>query len=156
MFYTHRNSLGTFPFRSRILDVSLTPERLARTMFRRIVFPRVKFSLAAAAWMVAMIMAVSEGGLRAQTPAAPAAEVHAKRDIAGDWQGTLEAGKSLRIIARIAKADKGWSAKMFSIDQTPQPFTASSITLDGSTVKFAVDMIGGSYDGTVHIFLKSL
>lgn len=39
--------------------------------------------------------------------------------------------------------------KLYSIDQTPQPFAASTTTLDGQTVKFAVDLIGGSYEGTL-------
>ena len=66
----------------------------------------------------------------AQTPAppkvaaAPAGEVHARGDIGGNWQGTLEADKSLRIVLKIAKADKGWSAKMYSIDQGARPFNA--------------------------------
>jgi hypothetical protein len=85
----------------------------------------------------------------AATPA-PAKETHAKGDISGDWQGTLQAGRSLRLILQIAKTDKGWSAKMYSIDQGGQPINASSIALDGSAFKFSVDLIGGSYQGTVN------
>lgn len=77
----------------------------------------------------------------------PVSEAHARGDIAGDWQGTLQAGKSLRIVLKITKSDKGWSAKMYSIDQGAQPFNASSVTLDGLTFKFSVDLIGGSYEG---------
>ena len=76
-------------------------------------------------------------------------EAHARGDIAGDWQGTLPAGKSLRIILKITKTDKGWSAKMYSIDQASQPINASSVTLDGSTFKYSVALIGGSYEGTL-------
>jgi uncharacterized protein (TIGR03435 family) len=85
------------------------------------------------------------------TSAAPAQtnETHARGDIAGDWQGTLQAGKSLRIVLKVAKADKGWSAKMYSIDQGGQPINASSISLDGSTFKYSVDLIGGNYQGTL-------
>jgi uncharacterized protein (TIGR03435 family) len=85
----------------------------------------------------------------AATPA-PAKETHAKGDISGDWQGTLQAGRSLRLILQIAKTDKGWSAKMYSIDQGAQPINASSIALDGSAFKFSVDLIGGSYQGNVN------
>lgn len=99
---------------------------------------------------LAAMLVVPLGGMWAQATAAPAAEMHAKGDISGDWQGTLEAGKSLRIIAKIAKGEKGgWSSKFYSIDQTPQPFAASATTLEGNTVKFAVDLIGGSYEGTL-------
>jgi uncharacterized protein (TIGR03435 family) len=79
----------------------------------------------------------------------PAGEAHARGDIAGDWQGTLPAGKSLRIILKITKTDKGWSAKMYSIDQASQAINASSVTLDGSTFKYSVALIGGSYEGTL-------
>lgn len=83
----------------------------------------------------------------AQAPAA--SEVHARGDIAGNWQGTLQTEKSLRLILQIAKTDKGWSAKMYSIDQGAQAINASSVTLDGSSFKYAVDLIGGSYQGTL-------
>ncbi|HWZ51843.1 MAG TPA: TIGR03435 family protein [Granulicella sp.] len=85
----------------------------------------------------------------AAVAAAPAGEVHPRGDIAGDWQGTLEAGKSLRLILRVAKTDKGWGAKMYSIDQGAQGFNANSITLDGASFKYSVDLIGGSYQGTL-------
>jgi uncharacterized protein (TIGR03435 family) len=89
----------------------------------------------------------------AQAPPAaqsPAAETHAKGDISGDWQGTLEAGKSLRVIVKIARADKGFTAKFYSIDQAGvPPLGVSSIGLDGNTVKFTVDIAGASYTGTL-------
>jgi uncharacterized protein (TIGR03435 family) len=86
---------------------------------------------------------------QAQSASAPAQanEAHTHGDIAGDWQGTLQAQKSLRIILRVTKTDKGWGAKMYSIDQGAMPINVTSITLDGSTLKYAVDMIGGSYEG---------
>ena len=86
----------------------------------------------------------------APTPApARASETHAKGDISGNWQGTLEAEKSLRIILAVAKTDKGWSAKMYSIDQGAQGFNSNSATLEGSTFKFSIDPIGGTYVGTL-------
>jgi uncharacterized protein (TIGR03435 family) len=101
---------------------------------------------------MAIVVPVLIGAVSApasQAHAAPANEAHAREDIAGDWQGTLEAGQSLRIILKISKADKGWGAKMYSIDQRAQPFNASSVTLDGSTFKFAVDLIGANYQGAL-------
>ena len=79
----------------------------------------------------------------------PAPETHIKGDITGDWQGTLQAGKSLRTIVKISKGEKGLAVKMYSIDQGGQQISASSASFDGSTFKYAVDMIGGSYTGTV-------
>ena len=70
------------------------------------------------------------------------------RDITGTWQGTLHAGKDLRIVMKVSKADAGGlKAVMYSIDQGGQPIPASSITLQGMTVKFAVSAIGGTYEG---------
>jgi uncharacterized protein (TIGR03435 family) len=85
---------------------------------------------------------------QAQAATPPASETHAKGDISGNWQGTLQTPqRALRIILQVTKMDKGWAAKMYSIDQGPQPFSATSIITDGATVKYAVDMIGGNYEG---------
>jgi uncharacterized protein (TIGR03435 family) len=97
-----------------------------------------------------MINALNAPVVRAQAvTAALASEVHARGDIAGDWQGTLQAQKSLRLVLRITKTDKGWSGTMYSIDQGAQPIQATSVALDGSTFKYTVDLIGGSYQGTL-------
>lgn len=75
------------------------------------------------------------------------------QDIAGDWQGTLKAGpQDLRIIVRIAKADSGgWSASLYSIDQTTDPIPVNSVTLDGSSLKLTVDAVRGTYVGKVGV-----
>jgi len=72
--------------------------------------------------------------------------------IAGDWQGTLQAGpQQLRLIVKIGKAaNGGWNATLFSIDQGPDwgaGMAANSVTLQGSTVKISVDMVRGTYEG---------
>jgi uncharacterized protein (TIGR03435 family) len=70
------------------------------------------------------------------------------QDITGDWQGTLKVGKDLRIIMHIYKGDKdGLSATMYSIDQTPQPIEASSVTRDEASIKITIAMIQGGYEG---------
>ena len=81
---------------------------------------------------------------------APAA-LHAQtsHDITGNWQGTLEAQKSLRTILVISKTDKGLAAKFYSIDQGAQSFNAKSVTLDGTAFKVDMDIIGGAYAGTL-------
>jgi uncharacterized protein (TIGR03435 family) len=99
---------------------------------------------------MAMAMIALPGvAMHAQAVAAPAVETHAKGDIAGDWQGTINAGKSLRVIVRVTKAEKGWGAKFYSIDQTPQPIPVSSITMDGTAVKFTVDAAAATFTGTL-------
>ncbi len=69
------------------------------------------------------------------------------QDVTGNWQGTLKAGKDLRTIVVVTKDNGKLQASMYSIDQTPQPFKASSVSLDGTTFKYEVDLIGGSYEG---------
>src|ERR1700730_17219236 len=71
------------------------------------------------------------------------------QDIAGDWQGTLHTGtQDLRTIVQIAKAnDGGWSGTMYSIDQSTDPIPISSVTLEGATLRFKVDVVRGSFEG---------
>jgi len=72
------------------------------------------------------------------------------QDIAGSWQGTLKAGRDFRLIVEISKGEHGaWNAMFYSIDQSPDAIRASSATLEGSTVKLAVEAIGVTYEGTL-------
>jgi uncharacterized protein (TIGR03435 family) len=87
-------------------------------------------------WVVALAMFLG-GALHAQD-----------RDIAGDWQGTLKAGRDLRIVLRIYKGENGGlSAKMYSIDHGSQSMNASGVTLQGTNFKYSVPSVGGSYEG---------
>jgi uncharacterized protein (TIGR03435 family) len=70
------------------------------------------------------------------------------QDIADTWQGTLHAGRDLRIVAKISKADGGgYKAVFYSIDQGGDGIPVSKVALDGTTVKFAITAINGSYEG---------
>jgi len=70
------------------------------------------------------------------------------QDLTGAWQGTLQAGRDLRIVVKVSKADDGaFKAQFYSIDQSPQPMATNGITLQGSTVKMSVGGIGGTYEG---------
>ena len=70
------------------------------------------------------------------------------QDITGNWQGTLKAGpQELRTILQVTKADAGWNATMYSIDQGADPIPVSAISLEGSTVKYKIDAVRGSYEG---------
>jgi uncharacterized protein (TIGR03435 family) len=53
----------------------------------------------------------------------------------------------LRMILVVSKEDGRLQAKLYSIDETPQPFRVSSISQDGSTVKFAIELNGTTYEG---------
>ncbi len=79
---------------------------------------------------------------------AQAAAESAPTGIADTWQGTLHAGKDLRTVVKISKADGGgYKAVFYSIDQGGDPLPVTKITLDGTTVKMSLTMIGGSYEG---------
>jgi hypothetical protein len=121
----------------------MTIEQVARRLGFGIISLLLGVMAAGGKSIVALVAPTSQ----AQAGATPASETHAKGDISGDWQGTLQAQRALRTILRVTKTDKGSAAKMYSIDQGAMPFSATSITTDGATVKYAVDMIGGNYEG---------
>jgi len=78
-----------------------------------------------------------------------ASSLHAQ-DITGNWQGTLtpQQGKPLRIVLQVTRDDSGaLKAKDYSIDQSPEGFTADSITVQDSTVKIVLTVFHGSYEG---------
>jgi uncharacterized protein (TIGR03435 family) len=73
------------------------------------------------------------------------------QDITGTWQGTLQAVQGpLRTVIKISKDDGRLKVVLYVIDQGAQPINASSAMLDGSTLKFSVDLIGGSYEGKLN------
>jgi len=84
--------------------------------------------------------------IQAQTPAqAPAA--NPAQSLADTWQGTLHAGRDLRTVVKISKADGGgYKAVFYSIDQGGDGFPVTKITLDGNTVKMTLSGIG-TYEG---------
>src|SRR5215472_9837893 len=69
------------------------------------------------------------------------------QDIVGDWQGTV--GQGFRILLHIAKGNGGWSGKFYSIDFGSDSTPISSLVLQGSKLTFAVEGVGGTYDGTL-------
>ena len=79
-------------------------------------------------------------------------------DITGQWQGTLHApGHDLRTVVKISKSPDGkLAAVMYSIDQPGGGIGASSVSLDGSTVKYAVSAIDGSFEGTLSVDGKTI
>jgi len=81
-------------------------------------------------------------------PAALSSGVLAAQDMAGNWQGSLQAGgRELRIVVKVTKANDALKAVMYSIDQGGPVLPASAFTLQGSTVKMSIPGIGGSYEG---------
>ncbi len=70
------------------------------------------------------------------------------QNIAGNWQGTLQVGKDLRVVVAIANTD-GLRAMMYLIDQSGQGIPASSVTHQGTTLRMSFDGIGVIFDGNV-------
>lgn len=98
---------------------------------------------------VAVLLAPGALCVRADAQAPAAAAAHDPKDLAGNWQGTLTLPKTaLRLVLQIAKGDKGWTGKFYSIDQKAPPL-ASAIVLTGADVKVSVDIIGGTFTGKV-------
>jgi uncharacterized protein (TIGR03435 family) len=72
------------------------------------------------------------------------------KDITGNWQGTLEAGKGLRTLVKISKDDGKLKAVMYSIDQGGQPIPVTSVSLQGSSVTFVIKPLDVTYTGTLN------
>jgi uncharacterized protein (TIGR03435 family) len=89
-------------------------------------------------WMVALAFTFG-GALHAQD----------NKDLAGNWQGTLQAGKGLRIVMKVKKEDGKLKALSYSIDQGGQPIAITSISLQGSDVNFAIKSLDVTYAGTL-------
>jgi uncharacterized protein (TIGR03435 family) len=91
-------------------------------------------------WMVALTLIVGT----------PVRVIHAQdKDITGNWQGTLQAGKGLRIVMKISKDDGKLKGVSYSIDQGGQPIGISSIALDGMSFNFAIKALDVTYVGTL-------
>jgi hypothetical protein len=70
------------------------------------------------------------------------------QDIADTWQGTLHAGKDLRAVLRISKANSGgYKAAFYSIDEGATPFPVTNITVDGNTVKYSIKAFDLTFEG---------
>ena len=87
-------------------------------------------------WIVIVILLLC-GSVAAQTP-----------NLAGQWQGTLQAGKELRLVFVLTPnaAGGGYSATMHSIDQGGQGISATTV-VQGSTVRLSVAAAGITFEG---------
>ena len=73
------------------------------------------------------------------------------QDLTGTWQGTLQAGRELRIVIKISRTDAGvLQGVMYSIDQGAQGLPAGTVTLQGAAVRITIPGIGGTYDGKLN------
>src|SRR5579863_1115511 len=80
-----------------------------------------------------------------------AATFAAAQDIAGDWQGTLNAGSAeLRLVLHLTKApDNSLKATLDSIDQGANGIQVASVTLKDSKLTLDVAIIHATYEAKV-------
>jgi bla regulator protein blaR1 len=118
---------------------------MAQCISRKLDFSR-KLSLTMAA--VAAIAAPVFFGLVHITPVqAQSTADNPATNLSDTWQGTLHAGQDLRTVVKISKADGGYKAVFYSLDQGGAPLPVTKITLEGTTVKMSLTAIGGTYEG---------
>jgi uncharacterized protein (TIGR03435 family) len=127
----------------------------AESLLRKLRFSsKVLLNLAV---LVAFGIPVVFGLVPIQRACAQAAAPSPAQDITATWQGTLHAGQDLRIVLKISKADAGgYKADFYSIDQGGQALPVDKITVDGSSVKMSLKLIGGTYDGKLSADGKSI
>jgi pimeloyl-ACP methyl ester carboxylesterase len=73
-------------------------------------------------------------------------------NVEGAWAGTLDFGaQTLRIVLKIAKGSDGkLTATLDSLDQGATDLPVSSISLEGSTLRFEMKDLSVSFEGTVN------
>jgi uncharacterized protein (TIGR03435 family) len=109
------------------------------------------------AGIAAVTVPVLFGVVRITQVRAQAVGENPAQNIADTWQGTLHAGQDLRTVVKISKADDGgYTAVFYSIDQGGAVIPVTKITLDGTTVKMSITMIGGTYEGKLSPDGKSI
>jgi uncharacterized protein (TIGR03435 family) len=80
------------------------------------------------------------------------------QDIAGTWQGTLQAGNPQRVVVKIAKDGAGWSGVVFNLDSAMayEGRATTQMSLNGAEVRFAIAPIDASYVGKMSEDLVSM
>src|SRR5688572_21047407 len=69
------------------------------------------------------------------------------QDLTGQWQGTINPGKELRLVFVVATAEGGGlRATMHSIDQGGQAIPAT-VTVQGTTIGIAIPAVKGTIEG---------
>jgi uncharacterized protein (TIGR03435 family) len=72
------------------------------------------------------------------------------QSLAGNWQGTLQAGKELRVVVVLSGEGSAMKAMMHVIDQGGQGIPASSTTLQGTSVRIEFPSLGVILDGSLN------
>ena len=70
------------------------------------------------------------------------------QSIADTWQGTLHAGRICGPWSRSQRRTLGDTKQFFTASTRVELLPVTKITLEGTTVKMSLTMIGGSYEGS--------
>jgi len=71
-----------------------------------------------------------------------------KGNIEGTWQGTLHAGKDLRTVVKIGKAQEGiLKAQLYSLDQNVRPIPVTTTSFQNGELVLKIDTIDSVYTG---------
>jgi uncharacterized protein (TIGR03435 family) len=73
-------------------------------------------------------------------------------DLAGTWQGTMQAGKDMRMVLKVSKsAGGGWQGILYNIDDPyhASQGMASSMSLHGADFSFAIASADARYEGKI-------
>lgn len=69
---------------------------------------------------------------------------------ADSYVGTLDLGpKQLRLVLKVSRAGDGFVARLDSLDQNAMNLPIDRITIEGASMRFAMDAIGASFVGTL-------
>ena len=71
------------------------------------------------------------------------------QDATQTWQGTLSAGRDVRLELQITKADGALKGKLFNVDQAVPGMGTTTTSLDGGVLKFTIPGMDVSYEGKV-------
>lgn len=71
------------------------------------------------------------------------------QDIAGTWQGTMQAGKEQRIVVKVSKTDAGWQGVFHNLDgnNPAEGHATTQMSLQGAELRFAIAATESSYTG---------
>ena len=71
------------------------------------------------------------------------------------WQGTLHAGRDLRLVLQVSKTDAGITGRVYSIDQGPGSMSTTTLSISGGMLKFTILGMDSSYEGKLSADGKS-
>jgi hypothetical protein len=72
------------------------------------------------------------------------------KDIAGQWQGTIQTPQPLRVVLRVSIESGKLRAFLVSVDQSPDHIPVTAISMKRGELEFSIAMIHGAYRGKLN------